>query len=154
MFAGRGGMLRMSHCLPSLFLLSAFLIQTMARLERIFLVISVQKFLYNDLLRMSETDEQDFMADYVTWMKGLGLDQKSLHVYNFGYDRALPFPSIALTPDRQSGALSLVEILEILCSHWLDLTMLAPRSMPQQRTSRHSKYILQAFCAFCCVVMA
>ena len=28
--------------------------------------------------------------------------------------------------DRQSGALSLVQILEILCSHWLNLTMLTP----------------------------
>ena len=32
--------------------------------------------------------------------------------------------------DRQSGALSLVQILEILCSDWLNLNMLAPRSMP------------------------
>ena len=48
---------------------------------------------------MSETDEQDFMVDYLTWMKGPGLDQESLTVYNFGYDRPLPFPSIALTPD-------------------------------------------------------
>ena len=30
----------------------------------------------------------------------------------------------------QSGALSLVQILELLCSDWLNLTMLAPRSMP------------------------
>ena len=52
---------------------------------------------------MSETDEQDFMADYLSWMKGPGLDQDSLHVYNFGYDRALPFPSIALTPDTTMG---------------------------------------------------
>ena len=48
---------------------------------------------------MSETDEQDFMVDYLTWMKGPGLDQESLTVYNFGYNRPLPFPSIALTPD-------------------------------------------------------
>ena len=32
--------------------------------------------------------------------------------------------------EYQSGALSLVEILEILCSHWLDFNMLVPRSMP------------------------
>ena len=32
-------------------------------------------------------------------MKGLDLEQDSLLVYNFGYDRPLPFPSIALTPD-------------------------------------------------------
>ena len=48
---------------------------------------------------MSETDEQDFMVDYLTWMKGPGLDLESLTVYNFGYGRPLPFPSIALTPD-------------------------------------------------------
>ena len=32
--------------------------------------------------------------------------------------------------ERQSGALSLVQIVQILSSHWLNLTMLAPRSMP------------------------
>ena len=39
------------------------------------------------------------MKDHLTWMKGPGLDQDSLQVYNFGYDRPLPFPSIALTPE-------------------------------------------------------
>ena len=48
---------------------------------------------------MTEKEEQDFLKDYLTWMKGPGLDQDSLHVYNFGYDRPLPFPSISLTPD-------------------------------------------------------
>ena len=48
---------------------------------------------------MSEREEHDFIKDYLTWMKGPGLDQESLHVYNFGYERPLPFPSIALTPD-------------------------------------------------------
>ena len=48
---------------------------------------------------MSEREEQDFLKDYLTWMKGPGLDQESLTVYNFGYDRPLPFPSISLTPD-------------------------------------------------------
>ena len=48
---------------------------------------------------MSEREEHDFLKDYLTWMKGPGLDQESLHVYNFGYERPLPFPSIALTPD-------------------------------------------------------
>ena len=41
------------------------------------------------------------MKDYHTWIKP-GLDQQSLTVFNFGYERALPFPSIALTPDRKS----------------------------------------------------
>ena len=39
------------------------------------------------------------MKDHLTWMKGAGLDQDSLQVYNFGYDRPLPLPSIALTPE-------------------------------------------------------
>ena len=39
------------------------------------------------------------MKGYLTWMKP-GLDQDSLTVYNFGYDRPLPFPSIAMTPNN------------------------------------------------------
>ena len=54
---------------------------------------------YHYLSRMSEREEQDFLTEYLTWMGGPGLDLESLHVYNFGYDRPLPFPSIALTPD-------------------------------------------------------
>ena len=52
---------------------------------------------------MSETDEQDFIADYLTWKEGPGHDLESLNVYNFGYDRPLPLPfsSIALTPDSK-----------------------------------------------------
>ena len=38
------------------------------------------------------------MKGYLTWMKP-GLDLDSLTVYNFGYERPLPFPSIALTPN-------------------------------------------------------
>ena len=41
------------------------------------------------------------MTEYLTWMKGPGLDQKALHVYNFGYERPLQFSSIALTPDSK-----------------------------------------------------
>ena len=48
---------------------------------------------------MSVREENEFLKDYLTWMKGPGLDQDSLQVYNFGYDRPLPFPSISLTPD-------------------------------------------------------
>ena len=55
----------------------------------------------NYLLRMSEREEQDFMTEYLTWMKGPGLDQKALHVYNFGYDRPLQFASITLSPDSK-----------------------------------------------------
>ena len=47
---------------------------------------------------MSEIEEQEFMKGYLTWMKP-GLDLDSLTVYNFGYERPLPFPSIALTPN-------------------------------------------------------
>ena len=39
------------------------------------------------------------MKDYLTWMKP-GLDPDSLTVYNYGYERPLPFPSIALTPNN------------------------------------------------------
>ena len=48
---------------------------------------------------MSEREDQDFFKDSLTWMKGPGLDQESVTVYNFGYDRPLPFPSISITPD-------------------------------------------------------
>ena len=48
---------------------------------------------------MSEKEEHDFIIDYLTKMKGLDLEKESLIVYNFGYDRPLPFPSISLTPD-------------------------------------------------------
>ena len=45
---------------------------------------------------MSETEEQDFIADYVTWMKGPGVQFESMVIYNFGYERPLPLPSIAV----------------------------------------------------------
>ena len=48
---------------------------------------------------MSEIEEQDFITDYVTWMKGTRVQFDSLHVYNFGYESSLPLPSIALRPD-------------------------------------------------------
>ena len=48
---------------------------------------------------MSEKEEHDFIIDYLTEMRGLDLDKESLLVYNFGYDRPLPFPTISLTPD-------------------------------------------------------
>ena len=48
---------------------------------------------------MSETEEEDFITDYVTWITGPGVEIDSLLVYNFGYDRPLPLPSIALPPD-------------------------------------------------------
>ena len=48
---------------------------------------------------MSEKEESDFIREYLTWMKGSGVKSESLHAYNFGYERPLPFPAIALTPD-------------------------------------------------------
>ena len=51
------------------------------------------------IVRMSETEEHDFIVDYLTWMKGSVAKPEILHVYNFGYERPLPLPSISLTPD-------------------------------------------------------
>ena len=48
---------------------------------------------------MSEKEEHDFIIDYLTKMRGSDLDKEPPLVYNFGYDRPLPFPSISLTPD-------------------------------------------------------
>ena len=48
---------------------------------------------------MSSKEEHDFFEEYMTWMKGSGVKYESLHVYNFGYERSLPLPSIALRPD-------------------------------------------------------
>ena len=51
---------------------------------------------------MSETEEHEFIVDYLTWMKGSVVRPEILHIWNFGYERPLPFPSIALTPDSQT----------------------------------------------------
>ena len=48
---------------------------------------------------MSTREEHDFLEEYMTWMKGSVVQFESLHIYNFGYERPLPLPSIALTPD-------------------------------------------------------
>ena len=53
------------------------------------------------IFRMTEKDESQFMIDYITWMKGSKVNPESLHVYNFGYKRSLPLPSIPLTPDSK-----------------------------------------------------
>ena len=50
---------------------------------------------------MSEREEHDFIIDYLTQTKGIDIDKESILVYNFGYDRPLPFPSISLTPDTK-----------------------------------------------------
>ena len=44
---------------------------------------------------MSETEDQDFITDCVTWMKGPGVQFESIVIFNFGYERPLPLPSIA-----------------------------------------------------------
>ena len=53
---------------------------------------------------MSETEEHDFIVEYLTWMKGSMAKSEILHItiYNFGYERTLPLPSIALSPDTQT----------------------------------------------------
>ena len=48
---------------------------------------------------MSDREEHDFLEDYTTWMKGSVMTYESLHIFNFGYERPLPLPSIALRPD-------------------------------------------------------
>ena len=48
---------------------------------------------------MSEREEHDFVKDYLVWMKGPGASLESIHAYNFGYQRPLPFPSIAMRPN-------------------------------------------------------
>ena len=50
---------------------------------------------------MSEKDEHQFIADYLTWMKGFRANPECLHVYNFGYKRSLPLPSLPLTPESE-----------------------------------------------------
>ena len=50
---------------------------------------------------MSVREDHDFIEDYLTWMKGSTIRFDSLHVYNFGYERNLPLPSVALTPDSK-----------------------------------------------------
>ena len=50
---------------------------------------------------MSVREDHDFIEDYLTWMKGSTIRFDSLHVYNFGYERNLPIPSIALTPESK-----------------------------------------------------
>ena len=51
--------------------------------------------------RMSEAEEHGFIREYLTWMKGSLIQFESLHIYNFGYQRNLPLPSIALSPDSK-----------------------------------------------------
>ena len=50
---------------------------------------------------MSVEEEHDFIEDYVSWMKGSEGKFEALHVFNFGYVRSLPLPSIAVSPDSR-----------------------------------------------------
>ena len=50
---------------------------------------------------MSEVDVKDLMLDFLSWMKGSGVKADSLHIYNFGYERSLPLPSVPLTPESK-----------------------------------------------------
>ena len=51
------------------------------------------------VLRLSEREDHDFIQECMTWMKGSVVKYESLHIFNFGYESALPLPSIALTPE-------------------------------------------------------
>ena len=48
---------------------------------------------------MSEIEEQEFIKEYLTEIGVSEQEQKSLIVYNFGYEGPLPFTSISMTPD-------------------------------------------------------
>ena len=48
---------------------------------------------------MSDEDEEDFILEYMRWLKGSDFDPENTDIYNFGYEGKLPFPSISLTPD-------------------------------------------------------
>ena len=50
---------------------------------------------------MTENDMKEFMLDFITWKKGSTVKADSLHIYNFGYERSLPLPSVPLTPDSK-----------------------------------------------------
>ena len=80
--------------LATFLLICLFLEQTTAR----YIYLNADTSLVYTCFRMSEIEEHEFMKGYLTWMKP-GLDLDSLTVYNFGYERPLPFPSIALTPN-------------------------------------------------------
>ena len=51
---------------------------------------------------MTEEDHHHFMTDYLAWMKGSRTKLESLHIYNFGYQRNLPIPTVSLNPDSKS----------------------------------------------------
>ena len=50
---------------------------------------------------MTENDTKEFMLDFITWKKGSAIKADSLHIYNFGYERSLPLPSVPLNPDSK-----------------------------------------------------
>ena len=50
---------------------------------------------------MTESDMKEFMLDFIIWMKGSAVKANSLHIYNYGYERSLPLPSVPLTPDSK-----------------------------------------------------
>ena len=78
-----------------LLILCLFIVQTTARY--IFVMLTDTSLVFS-CCRMSEMEEHEFIQDYLTWMKP-GLDKEAVTILNFGYDRPLPFPSIALTPN-------------------------------------------------------
>ena len=88
--------LHMGGLTTFLLILCLLIVQTTARY--IFFLMLTDTSLVFSCCRMSELEEHEFIQDYLTWMKP-GLDKEAVTILNFGYDRPLPFPSIALTPN-------------------------------------------------------
>ena len=57
--------------------------------------------MFLSIFRISGEDVKDLMLDVLSWMKGSTVKADSLHIYNFGYERSLPLPSVPLTPDSK-----------------------------------------------------
>ena len=77
-----------------LLILCLFIVQTTAR----YIYLNADTSLVFSCCRMTEMEEHEFIQDYLTWIKP-GFDKEALTILNFGYDKPLPFPSIALTPN-------------------------------------------------------
>ena len=70
---------------------------------------------------MSEDDEQEFITEYLSWLRGGDDSPAHMEIYNFGYEGELPVPSIALTPDSDLKAVFSTTIgwgPSRLGSHW------------------------------------
>ena len=79
--------------------------------------------------QFSGTATISYYAYEVMASTGSNIDQSDATII-YGVVRLIATLIGALLLRRHSGALSLVEIFEIVCSHWLNFTILVPRSMP------------------------